>query len=150
VKKRCGHTRANGGQCRAHAMTGLPHCFFHDSERAAERHAAQRAGGMRNKATALSPDTPDIQLKAVADVVVLLGKTLNEVRRGQLDPRLSNSVGYLSGILLRALEMDGLERRISDLEAAIKSQSQFSAFDDTSEFEFVQEAGHEQETDQED
>jgi hypothetical protein len=72
----------------------------------------------------------------VGDVTALLGMTINQVRRGEIDPRISNAVGYLAGTLLKALELGNLEQRLSALEAALKRRPSRSAFD-SDEFEFV-------------
>src|SRR4051812_32349971 len=106
MKRQCCHRRSDGGTCRAKAVSGSSLCFFHAPDRAADRLKAQKAGGRRNKVAALPTDTPDYDLKNVGDVVILLGSTINQVRKGQVDPRVANSVGYLSGILLKALEVD--------------------------------------------
>ena len=34
-------------------------------------------------------------------MTALLATTINDVRRGRLDPRIANAVGYLAGVLLR-------------------------------------------------
>ena len=41
------------------------------------------------------------------------------VRKGQLDPRVSNAIGYLAGILLRALEQGPTEERLARLETTL-------------------------------
>jgi hypothetical protein len=50
---------------------------------------------------------------------VLLGESINQVRRGQIDPRVSNAVGYLASILLGALQQGPLEERIERLEVTL-------------------------------
>jgi hypothetical protein len=50
------------------------------------------------------------------DVVTLLGQTINQTRRGQLDTRVANAVGYLAGILLKGLQDADIELRIKRLE----------------------------------
>jgi len=52
------------------------------------------------------------------DVKTLLGDTINKVRRGELDPRIANTVGYLAAILIRAIDVTELEQRVAQLEAA--------------------------------
>jgi hypothetical protein len=102
---------------------------------------AQRVGGLRNKAVSLSADTPDCNLKNAADVIALLGTTINQVRRGQVDPRIGNSVGYLSTVLLKAQELGSIEQRLSALEIATKHQSRFGSRFDSEEFQFIEGAG---------
>jgi hypothetical protein len=53
----------------------------------------------------------------VADVVALLGRTINQVLTGKIGVGVGNCVGQLGGVLLRALEGDEVERRLAELEA---------------------------------
>jgi len=69
----------------------------------------------------LSSDTPNAKIKSADDVVGLLSETINQVRRGEVDPKIANAVGYLSGIILRAREQGDIEERIVELETAVKS-----------------------------
>jgi len=70
----------------------------------------------------LPPDTPDKPLASGADVISLLAETINQVRRGEVDPRISNAIGYLAGILLKARERAELEERVSRLETIVAGQ----------------------------
>jgi hypothetical protein len=64
-------------------------------------------------------------------VTGLLAETINQVRRGEIDPRISNAVGYLAGILLKAKQQDELEQRLARLESVLASQpvTSMPAFD---------------------
>jgi hypothetical protein len=138
MKKQCRYTRPDGRKCQASATAGSALCFFHDPQRAADRLEAQRAGGLRNKAVSLSTDTPDCDLKNAGDVIALLGAAINQVRRGQVDPRIANTIGYLSATLLKAQELGNIEQRLSALEFATKNLSQSGSWFDTEEFQFIQ------------
>jgi len=118
--RQCTQVKADGTRCRANAITGSNYCFAHDPARAEERQAARQAGGRVGKTKVLSPETPDAPLSKATDVVALLGETINQVRRGEVDPKVSNAVGYLSSVLLRALEVGDLEQRLADLEAIVR------------------------------
>jgi len=81
-------------------------CVFHDPAMAAKIRKARQAGGVsraRNIAT-LAAETPDHLLGNTQDVSVQLAVSINQLRRGQLDPRMANAIGYLSSVLLRSLE----------------------------------------------
>jgi hypothetical protein len=101
-KKPCTSTKADGTSCRAAALPGSQFCFFHDPTRAAARRKAQSRGGQAHKMATLPADTPAVKVEDGADVVKLLGVTINQVRRGEIDPRIGNTVGYLSNIVLTA------------------------------------------------
>lgn len=115
----CSHLKSDGSRCKANVRLGSSYCFFHDPESAEERQTAQIKGGKeRSRRVAVLPaDTADRQLTNPADVSVLLAETINHVRRGQLDPRVANTIGYLAGIFLKAKENDGLEQRLARLES---------------------------------
>jgi hypothetical protein len=49
-----------------------------------------------------------------------LAESIIQVRRGQLDPRVANSVGHLASILLGALQQGTLEERLARIEAALE------------------------------
>jgi hypothetical protein len=106
MAKECHILKKDGKRCRADAQSGKDICVFHDPTRAADGHSARRAGGATRSrmATVLPQGTPDNPLRDTHEVVTLLGDSINHLRRGQLDPRVANAVGYLSGILLKALE----------------------------------------------
>lgn len=54
--------------------------------------------------------------KQVSD---LLADSVNRLRRGQLDPRVANTMGYLTSVLLRALEQNPMEERLAYIEAIL-------------------------------
>ncbi len=118
----CKHIKDDGTRCRARKVHGSDYCFFHDPARAAERAAARQAGGRKGKAPVLPPETPQRPVKTACDVIELLAETIHQVRVGELDPRVGNCVGYLSGIILKANEQGEMEQRLAALEAVVAGQ----------------------------
>ena len=123
-KKSCTATKGDGTACGAAALPGRSFCFFHDPAKAAARRQAQSAGGQANKMATLPADVPDVTVEDGADVVKLLGATINQVRRGEIDPRVANAVGYLSNIVLSATGQRELESRLAELETLVKNRRQ--------------------------
>jgi hypothetical protein len=115
----CQYIRSGGERCKAHAIKDSGYCFFHDPSKTADRSAARKAGGRKHRAATLPSATPDRRLATVAEVITLLGETINQVRRGDMDPRVANSAGYLSGLLLKALQQGEVEDRLAALETAV-------------------------------
>jgi hypothetical protein len=124
LKKSCTASKDDGTACGAAALPGSQFCFFHDPAKAAARRQAQSAGGLANKMATLPADAPDVKVEDGADVVKLLGETINQVRRGEIDPRVGNSVGYLANIVLAATGQRELESRIAELESLVKNRRQ--------------------------
>lgn len=137
----CRFEREKGIQCKANAQAGAEFCFFHDPGLNAERAAARKAGGIaRTQKPVLPTNLPVKRLHTATDVVELLGETINQVRRGEIDLRVSNAIGYLSGILLSAIEKGSYEDRLAALEAAVANPSHSSneLFDENNSFDFAQ------------
>ena len=121
MEYKCKSRKKDGRRCGADAQSGKTMCIFHDPTRAAEGRRARRMGGINRSRTAavLPADAPDNPLRSTQDVSSLLGESINHVRKGQLDPRIANAVGYLASILLGALQQGPLEERLARIEAAL-------------------------------
>lgn len=121
----CKQTKSNGERCRANAVSGSKFCFWHSpGQESARKKARQRGGRARmqpKQLKTLSSDAPNAKIKSADDVVALLSETINQVLRGEVDPKVANTVGYLSGIILRAREQGDIEERIVELETAVKN-----------------------------
>lgn len=134
----CNSLKSDGTPCQAPAVAGFDQCFFHDPGLSAARAEASKAGG-RTRAKALSVvdtvslavSTPDTQLRTVGDVANLLSDTIDQVRRGEVAPKVGSTVGYLAGILLKALEQRLLEEQVNILGQVVQGQAhrRFTAFD---------------------
>lgn len=128
MKRPCQAKTPDGADCQAAALAGSDFCFFHDPDRADDRREANAAGGRQNRMKTLSADAPDVKVESCQDVVRLISETINQVRRGDLDPRIGNAIGYLANVLIRAVEQGDVEKRIEALEAAVQKKGQPSDF----------------------
>lgn len=121
MRQNCNHTKADGSPCRAVALAGKDTCAFHDPELAAARAEGRRRGGVvRNQRAAVVPAAAaELPLGNAGEIIAALALTVNQVRKGSLDVRIGNAVGYLAGILLNALRDAELERRVAELEERV-------------------------------
>ena len=119
--KKCEFKKKNGDRCSADSQTGKSLFVFHDPAKASDGRRARRAGGITRTrmAAVLAVDTPDHALGDANQISVLLGDSINRLRRGQLDPRVANAMGYLASVLLKALENGKIEDRLAHLEAIL-------------------------------
>lgn len=126
----CRAPRKDGNPCTAQAQAGREYCFFHDPDKADEAKAAQVKGGTVGQRATLDPMAVKpwrgqngaitvLQAPTVGDLLNLLSDTVDEVRTGRIDPKVANAVGYLTGIMLKCLQYDLLEERLSALEEAV-------------------------------
>jgi len=117
--RKCKAEKPDGARCSAAALPKSAFCFFHDPTAAAKRREAQALGGHQNRMKTLDETAPDVKVQDAGDVVTLISETINQVRKGKIDPRVADAVGYLSNILVKAVEQDKLESRIERLEALL-------------------------------
>jgi hypothetical protein len=117
----CCYIKPDRSKCEANAVRESFYCFFHDPDLKQEREAARKKGGKERsrKAAVLPSDTPDRPLATAADITALLTATINQVLRGQLDTRISNSVSVLVDSLVRAQRQEQVERRLERLESIL-------------------------------
>ncbi len=126
-QQRCKARTKAGGPCQAPAVEGgLCFCHAHP-ERLAE---LGRQGGQKNRRRSLDERSiPDRPLKSMGDVGELLEETINRVRRGPFDIRAANAIGFLAGVLLKALD-SRIEERLAHLEAVMTNRgAESEAFD---------------------
>jgi hypothetical protein len=68
------------------------------------------------RAVVLPLNTPDHPLGNSTDISALIAETTNQLRRGQLDPKVATAIGYLASVQLRAFEQGLLEKRMKEIE----------------------------------
>jgi hypothetical protein len=105
----CQKIKQDGTQCKTRPLTGSRFCFFHDPGKAPERKAAQQAGGRaRSRRMAVLPEeTPDYPLATAMEGMALIGEVVNKVIRGDLDPKIATTIGYLISIAFRGFSQRG-------------------------------------------
>ncbi|MCX5690336.1 MAG: hypothetical protein NTV94_11235 [Planctomycetota bacterium] len=97
---------------------------MHDPVAAEKRLDAHRRGGQERcrPPQVVETSEPDLPLESIQDAANVLADTVNRVRKGVLDPRIGNTVGYITSVLIRALESSTFERRLEALEAVVSAQ----------------------------
>jgi len=95
---------------------------MHDPEISKEeKRAIQSKGGKTSYKTRQS-FLRALSLKDSKDVVVLLEDTINRTRNGSIEARIANCLGFLSGHLLRALELSEMEKRLEEIEKHLEKK----------------------------
>jgi hypothetical protein len=118
----CGKTKRDGQRCQAMAMEGSRYCFFHNPAMQKSRKAAQRRGGQAKGPVVLPAEAADLPLHSGKDVAVFLAETINQVRKGRLSPKIASTIGYLTGLLRKALETSDIEERLARVEQTLKTR----------------------------
>lgn len=116
---KCSFLSKDKSNCSAHAMIGSQYCYFHNPEiDEGSKKSAQSRGGKGN-ATLIREPLPPVSIKEAKDVVLLLEDTVNRVRAGEVEVRIGNCIGLLSGQIIKALEIAQLQNRVEIIERAI-------------------------------
>jgi hypothetical protein len=89
-------------------------CYAHDPARATERDEARRKGGTGRATRARLDRLVPATLRPM--IASLLG-ALDEVYRGDLDPKQASAMASLAGAITKAYSLGVLEERVQVLEA---------------------------------
>ena len=122
----CKFVNETGERCQAFALKGSDYCWFHDPIKVQQRIEACKKGGKAGMRKIL-PES-NVKIRSLTDIVHLLESTINDVRTGQLDVGVANSVAYLSGVLRQVMEQEFLERRVESLEKQIEHKDQIKGY----------------------
>lgn len=115
----CEATTKEGAACRAPAMTGRTFCFHHDPEKAGERAAARRRGGLVLHHGTADRVPPEVAIGAVRDVLELLETAASDALSRKPGIERARCLTYVAGAALKALEVGALEERVAALEARL-------------------------------
>lgn len=66
---------------------------------------------------------PRRRLKTAQDLRLFLGDLMNKVNRGEVDPALARTLGYLGQVLAGIISTSDLEKRLEALEAQAKEKT---------------------------
>jgi len=115
--KNCKAIKQNGEQCLAKTMKGSDYCFSHNPDTQIEKHLAVVKGGLASKRIKLN--LVPLSIKTPQEIEKLLEDTINRVRSGEMPPNIANTIGYLTGHILKAIEASELKEKIAELEAVL-------------------------------
>lgn len=119
--KRCNFIKPDGKNCNAWPMSNSEFCFTHNPETRKAKRKAVIKGGKANKRQTVSLE--EVKIENPKDIVILIGKTINEVRRGMVDVKIANCVFYGTGQFIKAFEIADLEERVMNIEKVIEEQN---------------------------
>ncbi len=118
----CKAKTTNGNPCQANAMTKNDYCYLHSPNVSEEeKQKISRKGGKKRALVNERPSQP-VPLESPNHVVLLLADTINQVREGKMDIRTANCLGFLSGHIVRALELTEVHQRLKRIEEILSNK----------------------------
>ncbi len=112
----CSGTRRGGEPCNAAALPGRALCWAHDPELRGKATEARRAGGENSSTAARAARRVP---RDMADLVKRLLLAVDEVHRGELDPRRATAMAALGRAIVTVYEAGELQQRLTELEARV-------------------------------
>lgn len=125
---KCKGKRKDGKPCQATAQTDNGFCIHHDPDLADKRQEWRREGGKVGTLATLRTPKPwrrldnDVAVMSTtgpAELIDLLADTIDEVKTGEIDPKIANSVGYLAGVMMKIIQHQAFEERLAAIEEAL-------------------------------
>lgn len=97
-------------------------CFTHNPDTKQEKHLAVVKGGLASRKVHL--DLEPRQVTTPQEVIELMQDTINGVREGEIPPNIANTVGYLAGLSLKAMEVAKVEEKVDIINSILNSRKQ--------------------------
>ena len=122
---KCKATTKLGKSCKANALIDKDYCLAHDPESKKKFKEITKKGGKVKKKVQvwLAP----IEFKGDSgEVLDLLADTINRVRSKEMPPRIANTIGYLAGHMLKALETADIDTRLKKVERIVLERKTYS------------------------
>jgi len=98
-------------------IKGSNYCFSHNPDTKTEKHLAVVKGGLNSRKVSL--DLAPLSIKDPQEVATLLEDTINGVRSGEIPPNIANTIGYLAGHTLKAIELVKLADKVELIERIV-------------------------------
>jgi hypothetical protein len=118
--RKCTHRKGNGTQCGAYAMIGAEFCYLHNPAIPdEEKRQTQTRGGEGRALMMIAEPLPFMKLETPSDAIILIADTINRVRAGELDVRIANCIGVLSGHLIKAFETAQLKDKVEMIDRIV-------------------------------
>lgn len=116
---KCTFKKENNDFCNANTMRGAKYCYLHNPDVPEEEKFNAQSNGGKGNAIKVCEPLELIKLEEPSDVILLLADTISRVRAGEMDLRVANCIGYLSGHLTKAFEVSNLSQKLDSIERAV-------------------------------
>ena len=107
-----------GERCRAVAVKdGL--CALHANPKLAAEMGRKSGRARRSRDLGEQPHPELAPPRTAQEVRTALGQFISDVRARRLDPKVASTLGYLSNVLLKSIEVSDVEERLAALESVL-------------------------------
>jgi len=122
---KCSFIKQDGEQCKANAMSESEYCYLHNPEISEEVKRINQIRGGKNRAVMLKEALPPMEIHTPDDTIGLLADTIGRVRAGEMDIKVANCIGVLSGHLLKAFEVARLNDKVELIERVVLEKREY-------------------------
>lgn len=119
MTEQCILIKKDGKRCGSYPVEGSSYCINHEPRMQEKKLEAVKNGGAATSYEKLGLALPKMIISNPSDVVGAAVQTVNEVRAGQLPPKVASTIGYLLGIVLKAYEVANLDQRVELIESVL-------------------------------
>jgi hypothetical protein len=119
MAEQCIFIKKDGKRCGSYPVESSSYCINHEPRMQEKKLEAVRSGGAATSYKKLSLTLQAMTISTPGDVVTAAVQAVNEVRTGQLPPKVASTIGYLLGIVLKAYEVSNLDQRVEMIESVL-------------------------------
>ena len=112
--------------CNALALKSCKYCYMHSKTITAEARREARSKGGKRKVITVNSEFDNYKLQSFKDIILLNEKLINDVLQNNIDLRIITGIAYNLNLQLKLIEMESIEKRISELENKITNNYELS------------------------
>jgi Fe-S-cluster containining protein len=100
--KQCKFIKSDDLQCKSHPIRGEDYCFTHHPDYKERHKEAVKRGGVSPKKHYGVSNV--VKIRDGKDVVILIEKTINDLRQNKISVKMANSIAILSSVVMKAFD----------------------------------------------
>ena len=106
-------------QCKANALKNSRQCFFHSDKITDEEKKQARIKGGKARQIRVNTEFDIYKLRSINDVLTINERLINDVLQNKISIQILTGIAYNLNLQLKLIEMESIEKRISELENTI-------------------------------
>ena len=117
-RKQCNFIKDDLAKCTSFAMNRSDFCYRHNPDISEEDkiNASSLGGKANSQPEFIETPFPEMKIENYQDVVSILADTINNVRSGKISQKSGSTIGYLSFIMLLAMDKAKKEAKDEKIE----------------------------------
>ena len=119
MAEKCIYTNIEGEKCHSYSMSNSLYCLSHDPDKGEERLLRAQNGGKATSYEKLEMQLKPFDITGPDEIISAVLQTVNELRTGQVPPKIASTIGFLLNIALKGYEIRNIGDRVEIIDRVL-------------------------------